>query len=215
MKKIIGLFFVISISSFAQKIRPFVGVSAYIHTDFDKSVIGDLKAGAEYRALYYLMPEIEINFMYGVLQNVTNRNDIGLVISEYSRKASVINYSFSPKIILGNKNPDGSGYIQILPKYTYSDIYAKGTTFKRNPANLSQPLEEKEKASSSQHSFGIGIGYVTALSDNGSQSLALNIYLNNVDLGKALNKLKHDKTFNTETVIGIGLNYYFSLKKKS
>ena len=48
-----------------------------------------------------------------------------------------------------------------------------------------------------------------------SQSIALNIYLNNVDLGKALNKLETNKRFNTEYVIGFGVNYYFSLKKKT
>lgn len=215
MKNILGLLFLISFGTFAQKIRPFAGVSAYIHTDFDKSVFGDLKAGVEYKLFYYLKPEIEINFMYGVLEEVTNRDEAGLVISEYSKRASAVNYSFCPKIILGNKDGDGSGYLQILPKYTYSNIQATGHTFTRNPNNLSQPIEKKKKVSDNQHSFGIGLGYLVDFSDDNAQSLALNIYLNNIDLGKALNKLEQDKRFNTQYVIGFGLNYYFSFKKKT
>lgn len=213
MKNILGLFFLISFGTFAQKIRPFVGVAAYIHTDFDKSVFGDLKAGVEYKAFYYLKPEIEINFMYGVLGEVTDRDEAGLVMSEYSKRVSAVNYSFCPKIILGNKD-DGDGYMQILPKYTYSNIQATGHRFSRNPNDLSKPIEEKKKASNNQHSFGIGLGYVIDFSDD-TQSLALNIYLNNIDLGKALSNLEQDKRFNTQYVIGFGLNYYFSFKKKT
>lgn len=215
MKKILGLFFLISFGTYAQKIRPFVGVSAYIDTDFNKSFFGDLKAGAEYKLAYYLKPEIEISYMFGVLEELTDRNDEGLVLSEYSKKVSAINYSFCPKIILGNKNGDGSGYLQILPKYTYSSIQATGNRVSRNPSNLSKPIEEKEKVSDNQHSFGIGLGYVTDLSDDNSQSLAFNIYFNNIDLGNALNMLKQDRKFNTQNVIGLGVNYYFTFKKKT
>ncbi|KLT70908.1 hypothetical protein [Flavobacterium sp. ABG] len=215
MKHIVGLFFLISFGAFAQKIRPFVGASAYIHTDFNKSIFGDIKMGAEYKVFYYFMPEMEINFTYGALEEVVNRNETGLVMSEYSKRAAAVNYSFCPKVILGNKNGDGSGYIQILPKLTYSNIQATGHAFTRNPNNLSQPIEKKQKTYENQYSFGFGVGYVVDLSDDSAQSLALNIYLNNVDLGRALNKLDQDNRFNTQGVIGLGVNYYFSFKKKT
>lgn len=215
MKNILGFFFLISLGTYAQKIRPFVGVSAYIDTDFSKSFFGDLKIGAEYKLAYYLKPEIEINYMFGTLEELTDRDDTGLVLSEYSKKVAAINYSFCPKIILGNKNGDGSGYLQILPKYTYSSIQASGHRVSRNPTNLSKPLEVKEKISDKQHSFGIGLGYVIDISDDNSHSLALNIYFNNIDLGNALNMLKQDTRFKTQDVIGFGLNYYFVFKKRS
>lgn len=215
MKNILGLFFLISLGTYAQKIRPFVGVSAYIDTDFSKSFFGDFKMGTEYKLAYYLKPEIEINYMFGTLEELTDRDDTGLVLSEYSKKVSAINYSFSPKIILGNKNGDGSGYLQILPKYTYSSIQASGHRVSRNPTNLSKPLEEKEEISDNQHSFGIGLGYVIDISADNSHSLALNLYFNNIDLGNALNMLKQDRRFKTQDVIGFGLNYYFVFKKRS
>lgn len=214
MKNILILFFLIPFGCFAQKIRPFAGVSGYIHTDFKNSGFGDLKGGVEYKILYYLMPEIEISYMLGTLENITNSNETGMVMSEYLQKASAVNYSFCPKITLGNKI-DGDGYIQILPKYTYSNIQATGSVFTRNPINPSQPIEKKEKAAEHQHSLGIGVGYVIDLPDDSTQSFALNIYLNNIDLGKALNKLGRERKFNTGSVIGLGVNYYFSFKKKT
>jgi len=215
MKNILALFFLISLGTYAQKIRPFVGVSGYIDTDFDKSFFGDLKIGAEYKLAYYLKPEIDINYMFGTLEELTKRDDTGLVLSVYAKKVSAVNYSFCPKIILGNKNGDGSGYLQILPRYTYSSIQASGHRVSRNSTNLSKPIEEKEKTYDIQHSFGIGLGHVIDFSDDNSQSLAINIYFNNIDLGNALNMLKQDRRFKTQDVIGFGLNYYFVFKKRS
>jgi hypothetical protein len=214
MKNILGLFFLISLGTYAQKTRPFIGVTSYIDTDFNKSFFGDLKLGAEYELAYYLKPEIELSYMFGALEQLTNRDNTGLILYEYSKKISAINYSFCPKIIIGNKNSDDSGYLHILPKYTYSNIEATGNRVYRNPSNLSKPIEEKEKVSENQHSFGIGLGYVIGFSDDNNQSLAFNIYFNNIDLGHALNMLKQDRQFKTQDVIGFGLNYYFAFKKE-
>lgn len=86
MKNILGLFFLISFGSFAQKVRPFVGLSGYIHTAFESRGFGDIKLGAEYKIFYYLKPEMEISFMLGALEKVTNSNESGIVVSEYSQK---------------------------------------------------------------------------------------------------------------------------------
>ncbi|WP_281309878.1 hypothetical protein [Flavobacterium flavigenum] len=215
MKNILALFLLVSSSSLlAQKIRPLVGVSGYIDTSFDNGGFGDLKLGAEYKIFYYFKPEIEISFMLGALEDVTNRDESGIITSVYSTKISSVNYSFCPKFILGNKD-SGDGYIQILPKYTFATIEATENSAIRNPNNLSSPIEKKSKASANEHSLGIGVGYVVDISDDNSQSLAINLYLNNVDLGKALNKLDKDATISTQYVIGFGVNYYFSFKKKT
>jgi hypothetical protein len=212
----IVIFLLVSFGNFAQRVRPFVGVSGYIDSDFIKSGFADLKAGTEYNATYYLKPEIEINYMFGVLEKLTNRDDAGLILSEYSKKVSAVNFSLCPKIILGNKGDDGaSGYLQILPKYTYSKIEAQGYRLSRNSNDLSKPIEERENKPESRHSLGIGIGYVFDLSDENPDSIALNIYFNNIDLGNALNMLKQDMRYKTNDVIGFGVNYYFSLKKKN
>lgn len=213
MKNILQLLVLLSFGTYAQKLRPFIGVSGYIHSDFDNKGFGDLKLGAEYKIFYYLKPEIEISAMLGALEEVTNRDETGITMSVHSTKVYSVNYSFSPKFILGNKE-GGDGYITIFPKYTYSAIQANSDTAIRNPDNLSQPIEKKDKVSASHHSFGIGVGYVIDFSDDNPQSLALNLYLNNVNLGKALNKLETQNIYNTQYVIGFGVNYYFSFKKK-
>jgi hypothetical protein len=214
--KYIVVFLLVSFGTFAQKVRPFLGVSGYIDSDFSQSGFADLKAGAEYNATYYLKPEIEISYMFGVLEKLTDRDDAGLILSEYSKKVSAVNFSICPKIILGNKDEDGtSGYLQILPKYTYSKIEANGYRLSRNPNDVSKPIEERENKPDSRHSLGIGVGYVFDLSDENPDSIALNIYFNNIDLGNALNSLKQDRRYKTNDVIGLGVNYYFSLKKKN
>lgn len=205
----------VSFGSFAQKIRPFIGVSGYIDSDFVNSGFADIKVGLEFNATYYLKPEIEINYMFGDLEKLTYRDDVGLVLSEYSKNVSAVNFSFCPKICLGNKGKYGSSdYIQILPKYSYSMIEAKGYKVSRNPNDLSKPIKESEIIPDVKHSIGIGVGYVFYLSQENTDTLTLNLYFNNIDLGNALNGLKQDRRYKTQDVIGFGVNYYFSFKKK-
>lgn len=194
----------VSFGTYAQKIRPYAGISGYINSAFEQSGFGDLKLGVECSIFYYLKPEIEVSYMLGALEEVTKKNEAGLVLDSYQGKVSAVNYSLCSKILLGNKN-DGDGYVQILPKYTYSNIQAQTT--KKN--------EHKEKVYDTKHSLGIGLGYVIDFSEENPQTIALNLYFNNIDLGYALNKLELGKDYKTSDVIGFGVNYYFSLKNKN
>lgn len=209
------LFFLISVVAFAQKTRPFVGCGVYIDSDFKNSTFVDFKLGTEYKATYYLKPEIEISYMFGNLEELTNRDNAGLVLSDYSKKVAALNFSFCPKIILGNKDEDGTaGYLQILPKYTYSRIEANGYLLSKNPNNASKTTETNETILDTKNSIGIGIGYVLYFSEGNSDSIALNLYFNNIDLGNALNGLKQERRYKTNDVVGFGVNYYFSFKHK-
>jgi hypothetical protein len=213
MKNIVQLLVLLSFGTYAQTIRPFIGTSGYVHSSFENSGFGEFKLGSEYKVFYYLKPEIEISIMLGSVEEETNRNETGTIMSVYSTKVSAVNYSFSPKFMLGNKE-DGDGYICIIPKYSYATTQAKRDSSTRNPNNLSTPIEKKDKASASHHAVGIGVGYVIDLSDDNGQSLALNLYLNNINISQALNKFETEDLHNTKYVIGFGVNYYFSLKKK-
>jgi hypothetical protein len=207
------------ISSFsinAQRIRPFVGGAAYLHTDFEKSSFGNLCLGSEYRITNFLRPEIEISYMYGTLETKSDLDEQGLTQSILDRSATALNYSFCPKIVLGDHEDDTSGHLQILPKYTISKIEAKRTLSSRNPNNLSNPIVEKERVTDLQHSLGIGIGLTIGFSEEYSNTLAINLYYNGINLGTALNKLKHNGSyeFNTQDVLGLGVNFYLGFKKK-
>ncbi len=92
MKNILRLLVLMSFGSYAQKIRPFVGVSGYIHTAFDNSGFGDLKLGAEYKVFYYLKPEIEAE-LKRFDQSLSPFNDSS-VISRVNRNEELVTDSF-------------------------------------------------------------------------------------------------------------------------
>ncbi len=213
MKNIL-IFLLLSLGTNAQKIRPLFGVSYYIDSSFEKSAFRDIKLGVEYELAYFSRPEIEVNYMFGDLETYTNRDNTGLLISEYSKNVSAINYSFCPKIILGNKSRDNFGYLHILPKYTYSNIEANSSIVYIDPSNLNKYVEKKERTSNNRHSFGIGLGCVLDFSEDNTQSCAFNIYFNNLDLGSVLNMPGENYRYSTKDVIGFGVNYYYSFKKK-
>ena len=203
----------ISFGSFAQKTRPYLGCGVYYSTDFNKSTFADVRAGIEYKITNYLRPEVEVNYMFGSLEDLQSVDDIGVVLSEYFKSVAAVNYSLCPKIVLGTKDEDGaSGYLQILPKYTYSRVEATGNRFSRNPSNSSTAIKESEKAIDYRHSLGIGLGWVTDFSNKNYDSIAFNVYFNNIDMGNALNRLNQERRFKTDDVLGFGVTYYFSFK---
>lgn len=214
MKKIILLILLfISMSSKAQTVRGFGGVSAYLQWDFEKSCYGGLNAGAEFKINSYFMPEVEFSYFFGSLEDASRYNNQLLQTSSYNRSVSSLNFSFCPKIALGNKK-DGAGYLVILPRYTFSQIEAKGDFIVTN--ENSTLTESHDFQRDSQHSLGIGIGYDVDISDDHSNSLCLILYYNGVDLGKVINEMEHSSGYeiNDKGVLGVGVNYYFSFKKK-
>jgi hypothetical protein len=160
------------------------------------------------------MPELEFSYFFGSLEEASRYNDQLIQTSSYTRSVSSLNFSFCPKIALGNKK-DGAGYLVILPRYTFSQIEAKGDFIAINENNTLTESRDFQKAS--QHSLGIGIGYDVDTSDDTSNSLCLILYYSGVNLGKVINEMEHSNGYeiNDKGVLGAGLNYYFSFKKKS
>jgi hypothetical protein len=214
MKKII-LFtlLVISINAKGQTVRGFGGFSAYLQWDFEKSSYAGLNAGAEYKITSYLMPELECSYFFGSLEETSRYNTEFIQTSSYTRSVSSLNFSFCPKIALGNKK-DGAGYLVILPRYTFSQIEAKGDFIAVNESKTLTESRDFQKGS--QHSLGIGIGCNIDTSDENSNSLCLILYYNGVNLGKVINDMEYSSGYkiNDKGVLGAGLNYYFSFKKK-
>jgi hypothetical protein len=211
--KILCILLVISMNTKAQTFRGFGGVSAYLQLDFEKSSYGGVNAGAELKINSYFMPELEFSYFFGSLEDASRYNDQLLQNSSYNRSVSSLNFSFCPKIALGNKK-DGSGYLVILPRYTFSQIEAKGDFVASNENNILTESHDFQKTL--QHSLGLGIGYDVDISDNHSNSLCLILYYNGVNLGQVVNEMEHSSGYeiNENGVLGAGVNYYFSFKKK-
>jgi hypothetical protein len=203
----------ISFCSKAQIVRPFIGFSSYLQWDFEKSSYLGLNSGVEFKINRYLLPELEFSYYIGKLQEESLVNNQYEKVVLYSKYASSLNFSFCPKIAIGNKE-DGSNFLTILPRYTFSKIVAKGNYAERN--NDNSITEQKELQKDYQHSLGLGVGYDISLSDENTSSLSLILYYNGVSLGKVVNKLDHSNEFQVSEsgVLGAGINYYFGFKRK-
>jgi hypothetical protein len=200
----------------AQAIRPFIGGSAYLQWDFEKSSFAGVNAGAEFKIKPYFMPELECSYFFGSIEDASKYKfgDPLIQTELYIRSVSSLNFSFCPKIAIGNKN-DGASYLVILPRYTISKIEAKGNFVEYNENGTYINYNEFEK--STQQSLGLGVGLDIPLSDDNSNSIGFILYYNGINLGKAINSLQHSVgyEFNSNGVLGLGVNYYFSLRKSS
>jgi hypothetical protein len=214
MKKTI-LFFLIffSINLQAQRIRTFVGLGTYIHSDFNTSLFVSANTGVEFKVVNYFRPELEIGVMYGTPETLTNYTETGLVESVYERTTSAINYSFSPKIYFGDPKVSDMG-VFIRPRYTYSRVFGNTELTERNPNDLSKPIIDKKSASTWDQSLDIGIGISFNFSEKYYHSADIILYYNNINLGDALNTIDDGRTVNTNNTLGLGLLVYFGGKIK-
>ena len=211
---LVCLFLISFIGVNSQIIRPYIGIGTYLHTDFEKSVILSFKTGGEFNLNRYFKPEIEISGLLGSLETRSIVNENNIMIEEYTRSVSAINFSFCPKIILGNSKELDS-YFVLLPRYSISNIEANKISYLYNNTTGSLTLDKKETLKEWSQSFSFGIGYNFDLSDENSDSICLILDLQNVDMGKTLNKLSTNASrIDTKWTLGFGFNYYFNLKRK-
>lgn len=208
---------VFSLHSNAQKVRGIAGISAYLDSDFQKSAFIDVGGGLEFKINRFIKPEVGFSYFIGTLENDITRNSQGTAIDVLEKKASAINFSFTPKICLSGPEVNaGDVSFHILPVYNISKVEAEGNYTIINQSNTSSSVSKKEVISQWQHSLGIGLGIDIALSDKNFDSLAVNLYYNGVNMGKVLTDLSHnDATYRTDNLFGFGFKYYFGFNKKS
>jgi hypothetical protein len=214
MKRIyLFVLFALSLNVKAQTVRGFAGISTYLQWDFEKSSYYGVNAGTEFKITSYFMPELECSYFLGNIEDASLYNDELIQTSYYTRSVSSLNFSFCPKIALGNKK-DGAGFLVILPRYTFSQIEANGNLITLN--ENSTYIKSSELKKNTQHSFGLAIGYDLGISNEHSNSLCLILYYSGVNLGKVINEMEHSSGYeiNDKGVLGAGLNFYFSFKKK-
>jgi hypothetical protein len=208
------LFLLGSFNLSAQRIKPFGGFSLYRNVGFENSAYGGVHAGAEFKINKYIRPEIETSFLFGKLENSSKLDDIGNVTDLFERKVHSINFSFSPKISLG-ENDEGDSYISIRPKYNFSKIQASGTHSIVNQSNPTKSVQIQDNYTEWLHSLGIGIGFHIYVSDKNSNTIAFILYYQGIQMGNALSQLKFsNENYTTKDVLGIGVTYYIGVKNK-
>ncbi len=211
---ILILLFLESFIIHAQRIKPFGGFSLYRDVGFENSGYGGVHAGAEFKINKYIRPEIETSFIFGNLENSSKLDDIVNVTDLFERKVYAINFSFSPKISLGD-NDEGDSFISIRPKYNFSKIQASGTHIVVNQSNPAKSVQTQNNYTEWRHSLGIGIGFHIYVSEKNSNTLAFILYYQGIQMGNALSQLKFsNENFTTKDVLGIGVTYYIGGKNK-
>lgn len=213
------LFLTIVFNCNAQRIRPFVGSIVFLDKDFKNSLFVGFNGGVEFNMVSFFKPELEISCFLGAIEDVEIQDNTGNISEIFLRNAYALNFSVTPKIDLGSSSTNSEVamvHFQILPKYTISKNEGRGNYTIINQNNPSKSLVEREVVTEWQHSIGIGIGLHFPVSHKNHNSISLNLYYNGIDLGDALNKLNHrgNYEFNTKNVMGLGMNYFFGLKKK-
>jgi opacity protein-like surface antigen len=221
------LFAVFSINGFAQnsssenpsveknQFRALVGISGYLESDFKNSAFVEVGSGLEVKIHRLFKPEVGISYFVGELSEDINRDTEGHAIDLLEKKVSALNFNLTPKICLcSNESSSGDIFFQLLPRYNISKIEAVGNYTIINQSNPSNSVTKKEIITEWQQSFGIGIGVDIILSDKNYDSLAVNLYYNGVNLGKALNDLSHNNARYNSKTLGFGISYYLGFKKK-
>jgi hypothetical protein len=213
-KKIIFLF-LFSIAANAQLARPFIDISANREALSGKNTIFNCGLGAEFRILKFISPEIRAGFSLKNEIEKTSFDSNNIINGISYAKAYSLNLSFCPKILIYTEEENHYSF-SILPKYSFSKINASIDYATVQP-NLDIVLPFKnEIASANVHSFTIGVGFNINLDEKMQQSLAFNLYLNNIDFGKALNQFdKLNNSINTKNYLGFGIIYYLSLSTNS
>ena len=213
MKKyIISIVILVSTISFSQKIRGFGGFGVYRDVEFKKSGFASFDGGLEFKITNTLKPEILIEYFVGAIQDRKTYDLNGIETELLVRTVAATNISICPKINLANY--EDHVHLQILPKYNITNVVAKGSLFTLNSSKTELVKTDMNTFSETKHSIGIGIGVIFDVNDESFQSIALNLYYNNIDIGNAVTKLKFNKgVYHTQQSFGIGVQYYFGFVK--
>lgn len=207
------LFFAISVNSFSQRVRGFGGFGYYRNTQFEKSGYASIDVGLEFKAYKILKPEIKATYFLVALQDNTTTDVNGVETDFLTRTVTASNISLSPKICFGDD--DETVHLQIIPMFNITKVVAQGSLFELNSNKTQFVKTDNDKFSEIRHSFGLGLGVLFDLSDDTFQSIALNLYFNNVEFGNAISNLKFKKgNLQTYQTLGIGIKYYFGFIKK-
>jgi len=213
-KKIFFLIITISSSCLSQTVRGFGGLGAYMNRQFEKSAFVSFDAGLECKATQFLKPEIEFQYFLGGVPDRTTENASGVTTELLVRSVYATNWSISPKISFAFE--DNHVHFQLMPKYNLIHVVAKGSVFTLNNTNTEFVKTDSDTFSETRHSFGIGAGFLFDLMDDTFQSIAVNVYYNNIDLGNAISQLKFaNGSYQTQQSLGLGVQYYFGFTKKN
>jgi len=216
-----GIFLILTMLSFsfvnAQAIRGFGNVTAYsVNNNFKKGAILDLGAGAEFEFHPLFKPEIGISYSLMGLKDQEFYDFDSNTLEKLSGDVYMLNFNLGPKIYFWYKldEEDDIEYLYyIVPKLNMSRIVANGNYEFIDYSNSVNSYTQKRQSADWQHSFGLTLGMEFPIFN--SDSVAFNLNLSKISLGKTLNRLPHNNIDYSTIGVGFGINYYFGIKNKA
>lgn len=210
------MFLTFGISS-AQKLRGFGSIKAFLDFELSGKGFASGGLGLDYKFTQVFRGEIEASLYLGSLVDVENKDENGNFTSLLKRNFTALNFSFCPKIVIGDKKDEpNEAYFQILPSYNITKIEATGSYATPNKLDATKIIVDNDSFKEVRHTLGIGIGVYTNLSDKSSEAIALNLYCNFINFGNSLTNLRFTEAkYSTVATLGLGFNYYFGFVKKS
>ena len=206
------LLFVICLTTTAQMVRPLFSLAIDKNTQFENNSFANLAAGIEVKFGNLFKPQIEFGYTKALLYDNNTYND-DFQINAVSQ-ASFVSYSIActPKLTVFQTKTRFTS-INFLPKYTYSQIVANNDYAAILPnGDVVLPFKSNQSAAN-LHSFGLGIGFCVNFGKKNYDSIAINLYWNNIEYGSVINNLQNmSRTIDTSSGVGFGLVYYVSLK---
>lgn len=203
----------------AQEIRGFGNVSLYYASeDFKKGLITDLGGGVEFGFHPLFKPEVSVSYSIIGVRDIKEYNEVENSTEIIKKNVSSFNFTIGPKIYFWFDKDDDDNVVYsyyIVPKINMSRITAnQNYSFMDHDIPLNS-FDQKNRISDWQHSFGLTIGMEYPLSQDSSNSIAFSVNLTNVNMGKTLNRLPHNEIDYNTIGVGVGISYYFGIKKNN
>ena len=215
MKKSIFILLVLITSGvYSQVFRPLLNLSTARGGDFEKNEFFEIGLGAEFKVKDFLIPELVISYSVGNLGQSIRFNDNNEINASSKADMTAVNFAFSPKIAVYS-NSTKRVRLYISPKYNYSIVNAQNEFVNAKSSGEAILPYEFYQSKSNIQSLGIGLGFCVDFSEKDSDSMAVNLFFNNIEHGNAFNKLsKMNKLIDTSSSVGLGITYYFNFKNR-
>lgn len=214
-----GILFILLVFPFltnrAQGIRGFGDVSLYYASeDFKKGLITNLGGGLEFEFHPLFKPEVAINYSIMGIKDIKDYNYDNTEIIK--KDVSSINFTIGPKIYFWYHENDGNSvsyWYYITPKINMSRISATQNYSFIDHTNAANSFNEKYRIGDWQHSFGVSIGMEFPFFEESADAIAISVNITNINMGKTLNRLPYNEIDYSTIGFGVGISYYFGIKK--
>lgn len=209
----------------AQAIRGFGSASLYSANDgFYKDMFKQIEIGVDYDDGKdfsdddkIISPQVSVSYFSGKMKDKVNYDYENYVQEIMSKKAKAVNLGIGLKfhrLLNYLFENEGNGFsVYLMPKLNIARITATGYYSLDDYFEPSNSVISVERVQKWRVYGSLDAGMEFYLSESSYTSIALNLTVSRLNFGKAFNELQYDNSNYGKFNFGVGLSYYFGLKK--